>query len=164
MVAVPKRAARDPRFSVLSGPLDEHRVAQNYGFLKDYRAAEMAELKRRIRETKDEAGKERLRRELGVMEDQERGRGRDEERRKVLQEHRKGEREKVKAGKKPFFLKRAEVKKQATEKRFEGMGKRRAAKALEKRTKRLASKEKKHLPRVRRSAATTSSERQLQRL
>ena len=153
VVATPsKQSARDPRFSALSGELDLQRVEKNYGFLREYRASEMAELKARIRDARDARARERLRRELMVMEDQEKARKRDEQRQAVLQEHRKGEREKVKAGKTPFFLKRAEVKKQVREKRFEGMGKWRAAKALEKQRKREAGKEKKSLPRVRRSA------------
>ena len=150
VVSIPKVNARDPRFSLLSGDLDVDRVNQKYAFLNDYRASEVADLKQRMRSTKDLRAKEALKREIKSMEDRERARKRAEEEKAVVREHRKGEKERVKQGKKPFFLKKGEVKKQALVKRFEGMGEKKAEKVIERRRKKKAGKEKKAIPRARR--------------
>lgn len=150
VVSIPKVEARDPRFSSLSGALDMNRVNKQYAFLNDYRASEIAGLKQQLRDTKDGATKETLRRELKSKEDRERARQRAEEENAVIREHRKEEREKIKQGKQPFFLKRGEVKKQALVRRFEGMGESKVEKAMEKRRRKKAKKEKKAMPRARR--------------
>ena len=158
VVDVPTVHARDPRFSALSGEVEPRRVERDYAFLNEYRQSEMAELRAEIRRTKDKRERERLERQLTGMEDRERARKRDEERRAVVREHRKCEREKVKAGKTPYFLKRGEVRRQAMERHLEGMGARRRAKAVERQRKREVGKEKKELPRVRRSAVQAGAE------
>ena len=152
VVSTSRPAPRDPRFSSLSGALDERRVARNYTFLTDYRAAEAAELRTRIRSVKDERERERLGQELRVLEDRERARKREEGRREVLSRHKREERERVRQGKQPFFLKRRDVRELEREGRLESIGKRRAAKVRERRDKKVAGREKKRLP-VRRSAA-----------
>ena len=150
VVSMSKLQPRDPRFSSLSGILDVNHVNQKYAFLNEYRASEIGNLKQQIRNTKDLAAKAASKRELKSMEDQERTRRRAEEEKAVVREHRKGEREKVKQGKKPFFLKKGEVKKQALVKRFERMGEKKAEKVMEKKRKKKAGKEKKAMPRIRR--------------
>ena len=150
VVSIPKVNARDPRFSSLSGDLDVDRVNQKYAFLNDYRASEIADLKQQARNTKDVKAKEALKREIKSMEDRERARKRAEEEKAVVREHRKGESERVKQGKKPYFLKKGEIKKQASVKRFEGMGEKKAEKVMERRRKKKAGKEKKAIPRTRR--------------
>ena len=150
IVDAPRMEARDPRFSSLSGTLDVNRVSQKYAFLNDYRASEIADLKRQARDTKDAKTKEALKKQLKSMEDREQARRRAEEEKDVIRRHRKEERERIKEGKKPFFLKKGEIKKQALVKRFEGMGEKKAEKAVEKRRKRKAKKEKKAMPRSRR--------------
>ena len=74
-----------------------------------------------------------------------------EERQRVLREYRKQEKERVKEGKRPYYLKEGELKTKVLEKRFEEMGIKRAQKVIEKRSKRNAGKEKKLLPERRRA-------------
>ena len=123
---------------------------KNYSFLRDYRASELVELKQRLKATKKPEEKESLKRELRSHEDQERTRKRAEEEKAIIREHRKQERGKVEQGKKPYFLKRGEIKKQVLVRRFEGMGGKKAAKVMERRRKKKASKERKGMPRARR--------------
>jgi len=68
----------------------------------------------------------------------------------VQSEHRKHEKEMVKRGKQPYFLKKSEMKKQVLVKRFEGMGEGKRKKAMEKKRRKMASKERKSMPTARR--------------
>ena len=107
VVDVKKRQVRDPRFDGISGSrLDENVVGARYSFLNDYRASEIADLKTTIKKTKDEAEKERLKKKLLSMESQEHTRKRKEEQQNVVREHRKNEKELIKKGKQPFYLKK----------------------------------------------------------
>ena len=126
-------------------------MSQKYAFLDDYRTSEITDLKQQVRSTKDVAAKEALKRELKSMEDRERARRRAEEEKAVIREHRKRERERIEQGKKPFFLKKGEIKKQALVNRFEGMGEKKAEKVVEKRRKKKAKKEKRSMPQARRN-------------
>lgn len=69
-----------------------------------------------------------------------------------MSEHKKKERQLIREGKKsqPYYLKKSELKTEVLKKKYEGMGSRERAKALERRRKKVASKEKKDLPWARR--------------
>ena len=69
-----------------------------------------------------------------------------EERQAVIREHRKLERERVRSGKTPYYLKEGEVRSKVLEKRFEGMGKRKVERVIERRRKKVAGREKKMMP------------------
>lgn len=153
VINVPKLQARDPRFSTLTGKLDTNRVEQNYSFLNDYRASEITDLKQEIRTTKDASAKEELKRNLRSMEDREKARKRVEEEKAILRDHKNAEIDKIKHGKKPFFLKKGEIKKQALVRRFESMGEKKAEKVMEKRRKKKASRERLAMPSSRRKVS-----------
>ena len=61
------------------------------------------------------------------------------------------EKELVKQGKKPFFLKKSEQKKLLLMDKYAGMSKSQVDKAIEKKRKKVAGKEKKQLPYARRA-------------
>lgn len=107
VVDVKKPVFRDPRFDNASGPRpDEHALGRRYAFLNDYKASEIADLKSTIRKTKNEGDKERLKKQLMSMESQEHTRKRKEEQQNVVRDHKKREKELVKEGKQPFYLKK----------------------------------------------------------
>lgn len=107
VVDAKKRVSRDPRFDSISGRApDENTLNKRYAFLNDYKASEMAELREAIKKTKDEAAKEKLKKKLTSMESQQEARKRKEKQQAVLHEHKKKERELVKEGKTPFYLKK----------------------------------------------------------
>ncbi|KAI0129956.1 hypothetical protein BJ170DRAFT_293741 [Xylariales sp. AK1849] len=154
VVAVHKVAARDPRFgpSFSSSPhlttasLNEEAVRRNYAFLNEYRDSEMAQLKTSIKKTKEPAAKEQLQRALASMQSKKQAQKRKDTERAVVAEHRRSEKELVKQGKQPFYLKRAEQKKRVLVDRFAGLKKRQVDKVIERKRKKIASKERRELP------------------
>ena len=109
VVEVKKPVARDPRYDPLTGPRpDEAVLKKRYSFLNDYKSSEMTELRGIIKKTKNEAEKEALKRKLLSMESQQKAQAAKEKQQEIVREHRKKERELVKQGKKPFFLKKCE--------------------------------------------------------
>lgn len=113
VVPTKKRVARDPRFDKLSGHLDESKVKQKYAFLDQYRDSEMAELKATIKKTKNEEDKEILKRKLLSMESQKKARDSKERQEKVVREHKKSQKEAIKQGKTPYYLKKCEQSERA---------------------------------------------------
>lgn len=160
--------ARDPRFAPLSGSaLSADKTAKNYAFLDDYRQSEIAELKERLGDTKkgrnkpathakkgaaklSEEEKARLRKELVRMESQEQSRKEKQRLEEVAKKHKGEETDKIAQGKNPFFLKKSEQKRLALVNKFEGMKSKQRDKALDRRRKKIAGKEKKSMPAARR--------------
>lgn len=145
-----KRApARDPRFDpAIGGPStaqDEARARKAYAFLDKYRDDELAELKVQVKKTKDPAQKEELKRQVMRMESRRKAEKKKQEQEELLREHRAKEKELVAQGKQPFYLKKAEQKKQLLTKRFEGMSKGQRDKTIERKRKKVAGREKKEL-------------------
>lgn len=159
-----KTQARDPRFMPLGpgagsaggsgggGKIDEIKTRKAYAFLDDYRESEMQELRAAIKKSKNPADKEKLQKALMSMESRKKAQERKDKERAVIEEHRKKEKELVKQGKTPFYLKRSEQKKRMLVDQFQGMKKKEADRAIERRRKKVASKEKKLLPMARRGA------------
>jgi ribosomal RNA-processing protein 36 len=146
VIPVIKRDCRDPRFEPLSGPLDETKLQKAYSFLDDYREDEMKELKNAIKKTKDEAEKEKLKRALLSMESRKKVQERKRKEADILDRHRKEEKELVKQGKKPFYLKKTEQRKRLLVDRFDELKGRQLDRVLERRRKKVEGKEKKKLP------------------
>lgn len=143
-----RSAARDPRFDPVSGTaarLSETNASKAYAFLDEYRDKEIADLRAQVKKTKDWEKKEELKRQIMVIESRRRARKQKEEAERLLAEHRKKEKELVAQGKQPFYLKRSEQKKQLLVNRFAAMSKGQADKAMQKKRKKIAGKEKKEL-------------------
>lgn len=144
---------RDPRFdpAIASGSnVNEAKAKKAYAFLDDYRASEMAALRTEIKKTKDDGEKERLKRHLASMESRKRADQIKDRERKVLEEHRQKEKDLVKQGKQPFYLKKSEQKKRFLTEQFKGMKKRQVDKVIERKRKKVAGKEKKELDHLQR--------------
>ncbi|OCK79341.1 DUF947-domain-containing protein [Lepidopterella palustris CBS 459.81] len=153
VVEVKRPVVRDPRFHSLAGPRpDDAALKKKYGFLNEYKAEEMAELRATLKKTKNEADKEALKRKLLSIESQQKAQDVKDKRQDVIREHRKKEKELVKQGKKPFFLKRSEQKKIALINRFQSMKSKQRDHVIERRRKRATAKERKHMPFERRSS------------
>lgn len=153
VVNVPKRAVRDPRFDALqqrSAHLGGN-SEKAYAFLRDYQKSEIGELRSAMKAAKSEEDREALRRRMNSMENRLKAKEAKEREQEVLRKYRKGEGEKVKQGKNPYFLKRSEVKQRVLVERFEGMKGRDREKVIEKRRVREAQKEKRRMPEARRA-------------
>ncbi|KAF4985662.1 hypothetical protein FGRMN_11130 [Fusarium graminum] len=140
-----KRQFRDPRFDPLVGRVDEEKASKAYAFLDEYRDKEMADLRVKIKKSKDFYEKEDLKRQLQSMESRKKANVRKQEEERLLKEHREKEKELVAQGKTPFYLKRSEQKKQLLVNRYEGMSKGQVDRAIERKRKKVAGKEKKEL-------------------
>lgn len=163
-----KPQPRDPRFMPLgpgaskssssssaaagSGGIDDIKARKAYAFLDEYRDSEMAQLRAAIKKTKDAKQKEQLQRALMSMESRKKAQARKDRERAIVEEHRRQEKELVKQGKKPFYLKKSEQKKRLLVDQFQGMKKGQVDKVIERRRKKIASREKKLLPMARRGA------------
>lgn len=163
ILAVKKPQARDPRFDPLvtsrsssgaggTSRADEDHARRAYAFLDEYRDDEMRQLRAAARKAKTPVEKERLQRALMSMESRKRARDRKDRERAVVEEHRRHEKELVREGKKaqPFYLKKSEQKKQLLVDQFAGLSDRQRDKAIEKKRKKIAGKEKRSLPMERR--------------
>jgi ribosomal RNA-processing protein 36 len=135
-----------------SGRHDADAARKAYSFLDDYRSSELKELKERFARTKNAHEKEELKREIRSTSDRLRAienRKREDE---ILAEHKKREKQLIREGKKsnPYYLKKSDLKKQVLLKKYENMNSKDRAKALERRRKKITSKERKEMPMERR--------------
>jgi ribosomal RNA-processing protein 36 len=151
VVVVQKRQVRDPRFEPLAGHADEQKFNKAYSFLNDYRKDETKQLKDEIRKTKDESKKAELKRTLHSMESKMKAAERKQKEQEILDRHRKEEKELVAQGKKPFYLKKAEQKKQLILEQYKGLKGKQLDHVIERRRKKVDAKEKKNLPFARRA-------------
>ncbi|KAI8991596.1 hypothetical protein BDF20DRAFT_845435 [Mycotypha africana] len=144
---------RDPRFDKLSGHFNKDLFEKSYGFLKDYKNSEMEMLKQRLKKEKNPEKQEEMKHLLQKMMTTERQEEEKKRKEALFRQRKKQEAELVKQGKKPYFLKRSEKRKLDLMDRYEKLGEKKVDRILEKRRKRNAAKDKKHLPFKRRSAA-----------
>jgi ribosomal RNA-processing protein 36 len=148
VVAVTKREFRDPRFE----PLATGSGRAAYSFLDGYRDDEIKELKIAIKNTKDEDAKEKLKRALMSMESRKRAQERKDKEKEVLAKHRKDEKELVRQGKQPFYLKKAEQKKRLLLDQYGDLKGKQLDRVIERRRKKVEGREKKKMPFARREA------------
>jgi hypothetical protein len=107
VVDVKKPVFRDPRFENIGGPKpDENTLGKRYAFLNDYKVTEIAELKKAIKKSRNGDEKEQMRKQLESMESQMKTQQRKDEQQAVVRDHKKKEKELIKEGKNPFYLKK----------------------------------------------------------
>lgn len=153
IIDVPKSTSRDPRFDPLTGPLNADAIKKKYAFLNDYQNSELAELKAALKSNKkklSEAERENLKKKILSIESRRKADEAREKEKEIKREHRRREKELVRQGKKPFFLKKSEVKKQVLVKKFEGMKGRERENVVERRRRKLAARERRNIPDTRR--------------
>ncbi|RMJ24613.1 hypothetical protein PHISP_04532 [Aspergillus sp. HF37] len=150
--SVPK--ARDPRFdpTILSQSGSGSGRGTAYSFLDEYRASELKDLKARLARTKDPEQKEALKREVRSAGDRLRSIENKRREEDVKARHKGEEKRLIREGKKsaPYYLKKSELRQQALVRKYQDMGSRERAKALDRRRKKVASKGKKEMPMERR--------------
>ncbi|KAG8532113.1 uncharacterized protein KY384_003750 [Bacidia gigantensis] len=138
---------RDPRFERTSGSVNREQVRRNYAFLSTYRDGEIAELEAGLRKTKDANAREKMKKALLSLQSRKRTEESKEQQQEVLRTHRREEKEKVmKTGKKPFHLKKSQIKERALLERFKGLKEKQIDKAIEKRRRKVTAKERKGMP------------------
>ncbi|KAL1406459.1 rRNA biogenesis protein rrp36 [Vanrija albida] len=164
VVDVPKKASRDPRFSSLSaGQVDAHLHAQGYAFLPKLLRDELSNLRKAVTAaTKAEktcklyekprftAERERLELELARVRTKVERTERETRNREVLSAAKREEREKREQGKGAWFMKKSEKRDLLLKAKFDSLeqrgGKGAVKKAMDKKMKKVAGKEKKSRP------------------
>ena len=163
--AVPRRrtiietatpALGDPRFAHFTGRLNEAGVTQRYAFLEQYRATELAELRGALRDAPKtrmpEDERARVKRDVQALESRAQTRDAAAREKQIVREHRAADREaRAATGKQPFYLKRSDVRRQVLTERFEALKGKGKDRAIERRRKKLAAQERKHMPETRRT-------------
>lgn len=145
---------RDPRFDPLCGQLRENDFKQKYKFLESYKQSEIAILKEQIRKARNPDEKSRMNSLLTRIMSQEGAKARKEKEQALKREWRKKETERVKEGKKPYHLKRSELKKMElveTYNKLKQAGQEgKIDKLIEKRRQKNANKDHRQMPYARR--------------
>ncbi|OLL27160.1 rRNA biogenesis protein RRP36 [Neolecta irregularis DAH-3] len=146
-VHVPKIERRDPRFDSSSAQVEDNRHTKNYAFLQEYQKTEIEMIRKQIKQTKIPEERDRLQNTLRSMESRQKAREDKNRAEEILREQKAKERELVKNGKKPFFLKKSDQKMLILQDKFNYLqGTSALEKALERRRKKNSSKEKRRLP------------------
>ncbi|KAJ3087658.1 hypothetical protein HK102_010559 [Quaeritorhiza haematococci] len=111
VVEVPKLKARDPRFDPLCGQLNEGLFKSSYGFVFNYEENEIKMLREKIGKEKNPGEKAKMQKLLQRMLSKREARDKKDRRQKIVRDWRKNELELAKQGKKPYYLKEADIKK-----------------------------------------------------
>lgn len=159
IIADTRPKPRDPRFDDLSGPINQGQFKKAYAFLDSYRDDEIKQLRESIKKTKDAGAKEDLKRQLKSLEGRRETERKKAEEERVLERHKREEKELVRQGKTPFYLKKAEQKKRLLTERFQGMSKGQAEKAIVKRRKKEAVKDRIEMEEVQRASGARAGRR-----
>ncbi|CAI9771764.1 unnamed protein product [Fraxinus pennsylvanica] len=148
VVQVPKKVARDPRFELLCGELDLERFKKRYDFIyKNELPAEKEALKKKMKEEKDPEVINELKNRIAQMDRESKSRGTKRTDKEIISEHKKKEREAAKKGKRPYYLKKSDIRKQKLIQKYEelkGAGK--LESFLDKRRRKNAAKDHRYMP------------------
>ncbi|KAK9721270.1 rRNA biogenesis protein rrp36 [Basidiobolus ranarum] len=142
-----KPKTRDPRFDNLSGKLNEEMFGKSYQFLQDYKSDELRMLRENISKERDPKQVEKLKSQLQRMQSQQAATNEKHRKQDIKHNRKKAEMELVSKGKKPFFLKRAELKKLELMDKFKSIKESgNIDKVIEKRRKHNAAKQHTRIP------------------
>lgn len=148
VVQIPKKVVRDPRFESLCGKLDVEGFRKRYNFMfEETLPAEKAELQKLLKSSKDPEVIKELKNRISSIEKQLKSDSAKHRDAHILAEHKKKEREAAKQGKRPFYLKKSEIRKQRLVEKYNDLkasGK--LDSYLEKRRRRNAAKDHRFMP------------------
>ncbi|CAK9188636.1 unnamed protein product [Ilex paraguariensis] len=148
VIQVPKQVVRDPRFESLCGNLDVDGFKKRYNFLYENNLpAEKEELKKSMKKSKDLEVINEMKDRIGWIDQQLKSASTKRTDKTILAEHKKKEREAAKQGKKPFYLKKSEIRKQKlTEKYTELQTSGKLESFIEKKRRKNAAKDHRFMP------------------
>ncbi|KAG9078129.1 rRNA biogenesis protein rrp36 [Ceratobasidium sp. UAMH 11750] len=154
VVDVQKNVSRDPRFTSVSGELSRSHFANAYSFLPELQKSEAATLRASLAKARKQRAApetiDKLERALKRAESAVEHAKREEREQEVLAKAKKEEKAKREEGKGAWFLKKSEKRKLLLQAKFDDLaasgGQNAVRKAIDKRKKKLAQKEKKARP------------------
>ncbi|VAI20049.1 unnamed protein product [Triticum turgidum subsp. durum] len=111
VIQVPKKVVRDPRFEPVYGAVDKEGFRKRYNFLFDHDLpAEKEKLQKSIKKLKDPNAIEEAKNQITWIDKQLRSNPQKNVESEILRGHIKKEREAAKAGKRPYYLKKSEIR------------------------------------------------------
>ncbi|KAL2902335.1 Ribosomal RNA processing protein 36-like protein [Bienertia sinuspersici] len=148
VVQAPKKVSCDPRFESLCGTFDEEGFKKRYSFIyEESLPAEKEELKKKLRSSKDPEVIEDLKNRISLIEKQMKSDSTKARKNQILSEQKKRVREAVKQGKRPFYIKKSEIRKKVNIEKYDHL---KAAGKLdsyiEKKRRRAAAKDHRFMP------------------
>ncbi|XP_060077896.1 ribosomal RNA processing protein 36 homolog [Ylistrum balloti] len=147
VIPVKKKINRDPRFDDLSGDFREDLFNKSYSFLKDIKIREREKVQRELKRVKNADKKQDLHYLLNRMKQQEMATDQKQKRQDLEKKWKTKEKERVKEGKNPFYLKKGDLRKLELAEKYRELKKSgKVDNYLSKKRKKTASKEKKKLP------------------
>ncbi|CAE6411909.1 unnamed protein product [Rhizoctonia solani] len=154
VVDVPIIETRDPRFTPLIGQLSQPQYSRSYSFITDLQKGEAESLRASLAKARKQRAPwetiESLERALKRAESAIEKAKRDEREREALEKVRKEEKEKRQAGKGAWYMKKSEKRELLLKAKFDDLaasgGQNAVRKAIDKRKKKIAQKEKKARP------------------
>lgn len=145
--SVKKKVSRDPRFDDLSGDYNEHYFKTNYSFVFDIKSREKEKIQKKLKKEKNPEKKSELVKLYNRMDQQEEAEKQKDKRKTIEKEWKKKEQSQVLEGKKPYFLKKTDLRKLELAEKYKDLKKSgKLDKYLSKKRKKTAQKEKKKLP------------------
>lgn len=155
VIQAPKKVARDPRFQSLCGTLNVEGFKKRYGFLYENELpAERKELQKQLKKSNDPDVIDELKSRIGWIDKQLKSETGKQTEAAILAEHKKKEREAAKQGKKPFYLKKSEIRKRRLIEKYNSLKASGKVDAfMEKKRRKNAAKEHRYVP-YRRSSNT----------
>ncbi|KAF3325061.1 ribosomal RNA processing protein 36 [Carex littledalei] len=148
VVQVPKKMVRDPRFESLCGTLDTEGFRKRYNFLYDVQLpSERQMLQKMITKSKNPDVISELKSHISWIDKQVKSDHNKATESKILSEHIRKEKEAAKQGKKPYYLKKSEIRNRKLVGKYNELkdtGKLDAF--IEKRRKKNASKDQRYMP------------------
>ncbi|KAG8701410.1 rRNA biogenesis protein rrp36 [Ceratobasidium sp. 395] len=154
VVDVQKITSRDPRFTPISGELDQAHFSKAYSFLPELQKSEASTLRASLAKARKQRAApetiDKLERALKHAESAVERAKREEREREVLSKAKKEEKAKREEGKGAWFLKKSAKRNMLLQAKFDDLaasgGQNAVRKAIDKRKKKLAQKEKKARP------------------
>ncbi|KAL6601302.1 hypothetical protein ACP70R_044522 [Stipagrostis hirtigluma subsp. patula] len=148
VIQVPKKVVRDPRFEPIYGSVDKEGFRKRYNFLFDDEfPAEKERLQKMIKKSKDPNAIEEMKSQITWIDKQLKSHPQKNVESEILREHIKKEREAAKTGKRPYYLKKSELRKRKLENKYNELkdaGKLDAF--MERRRRKNASKDHRYMP------------------
>lgn len=153
IMPVKKQIARDPRFDSLSGRFNSDMFKKSYSFLEQLKTTEMEMLQNEIKSVQDVKERGKLERALEIMVQRQKAEQRKAKQQEIAREWRKGEIERVKHGKNPYFLKKSKIKEIELKQKYDELqSSGRLNTFLKKKRKKTASKNRRSIPTTRRQS------------
>ncbi|KAJ8772559.1 hypothetical protein K2173_027736 [Erythroxylum novogranatense] len=149
VVQIPKKEVpRDPRFESYAGNLDVDGFRKRYDFLYENNLpAEREELKKQLKKSKNPRDIDQLKDRISWIDKQLKFESAKQIDATILAEHKKKEREAAKQGKRPYYLKKSEIRKQRLIEKYNKLkasGK--LESFIEKRRRKNAAKDHRYMP------------------